>query len=206
MIVFFDHLSETMEEDWSLNCGLHHLMVFFYCIKRGMYRLRLCLWLRFLWWWLRHNYWHTDDGVWAEVGVGWEVSWTVGCEFIGPVGCTWVVMRDGDLSRSESRLRVFLNFRLWICSMSWLYLSGCERWRLSRSGSRPRAFLNFRLWICCTLVVLRDGEEGCDVVRSAGWEDKQGGALSWGSICDAKLCYISECEFCFQAFTYFMVL
>ena len=144
MIVYFDHLSETMEEDWSLNCGLHHLMVFFYCIKRGMYRLRLCLWLRFLWWWLRHNYWHTDDGVWAEVGVGWEVSWTVGCELVGLVGCTWVVMRDG--------------------------------------------------------------EKGCDVVRSAGSEDKQSGASGWGSVCDAKLCYINECEFCFQAFTYFMVL
>ena len=30
MIVFFDHLLETMEEDWSLNCGLHHLMVYIY--------------------------------------------------------------------------------------------------------------------------------------------------------------------------------
>ena len=28
MIVFFDHLLEPMEEDWSLNCGLHRLMVF----------------------------------------------------------------------------------------------------------------------------------------------------------------------------------
>ena len=30
MIVFFDHLLETMEEDWSLNCSLHHLIVFFF--------------------------------------------------------------------------------------------------------------------------------------------------------------------------------
>ena len=143
--------------------------VFFYCIKRGMYRLRLCLWLRFLWWWLRHNYW-----LWFLLRYRW-----------------W------GLSRSGSRLRGFLNCRLWIRWTCWLYLSGCERWRLSRSGSRLRAFLNFSLWIFCTWVVLRDGEEGCDIVRSAGWEDKQCGASSWGSVCDAKLCYIKECEFCF---------
>ena len=33
MIVFFDHLLETMEEDWSLNCGLHHLIVFFFSLN-----------------------------------------------------------------------------------------------------------------------------------------------------------------------------
>ena len=123
MIVFFDHLLETMEEDWSLNCGLHHLVVFlffyFYCIKRGMYRLRLCLWLRFLWWWLRHNYW-----LWFLLRYRW-----------------W------GLSISGRRLRGFLNCRLWICWTCWLYLSGYERWRLSRSESRLKAFLNFRLWI-----------------------------------------------------------
>ena len=48
MIVFFYHLLEPMEEDWSLNCGLHHLMVYFNCVKLGVYGIRLCLWLRFL--------------------------------------------------------------------------------------------------------------------------------------------------------------
>ena len=95
--------------------------------------------------------------------IGWELSWILGYEFVVRAGCT-------------------------------LYLSGCERWRwrLSRSGSRLRAFLNFRFWICYTWVVLRDGEEGCDVVQSTGWEDKQGGASGWGSVCNAKFCYIKE--------------
>ena len=36
MIVFFDHLLEPMEKDWSLNCGLHRLMVFFIALN-GVY-------------------------------------------------------------------------------------------------------------------------------------------------------------------------
>ena len=36
MIVFFDHLLEPMEEDWSLNCGLHRLMVFFFFALNGV--------------------------------------------------------------------------------------------------------------------------------------------------------------------------
>ena len=152
--------------------------------------MKWCLWLRFLWWWLRHNYW-----LWFLLRYRWWDLSRSGSRLRGFLNCRlwirwtcWLYLSGSErwrLSRSESRLRAFLNFRLWICSTSWLYLSGCERWRLSRSGRRLRAFLNFWLWICCTWVVLRDGEEGCDV-RSAGWEDKQGGASGWGVCLQCK--------------------
>ena len=92
-------------------------------------------------------------------------------------------------------LRAFLNFRLWICSMSWLYLSGCERWRLSRSGSRLRVFLNFRLWICSMSWLYLSGFERwrrrlwcCSVSRLRGqtrWSLKPGVRLH----CKALLYY-----------------
>ena len=92
MIVFFDHLLETMEEDWSLNCNLHCLMVFFIALNG----VCICLGYAFGWG-SSDGGWDTttgfgscsdiNDGVWVEVGVGWEVSWTVGCQLVGPVGC-----------------------------------------------------------------------------------------------------------------------
>ena len=151
----------------------------------GVYRLRLCLWLRFLWWCLRHNYW-----LWFLLEYRW-----------------W------GLSRSGSRLRGFLNYRLWIRWTCWLYLSGYERWRLSRSESSLGAFLNFRLWICSTSWLylvpkwLWDMEKKVVMLFSQQVErTNKVEPQAAGSICNAKLCYINECEFCFLAFTYFMVL
>ena len=63
------------------------------------------------------------------MGVRWEVSWTVGCELVGPVGCTWVVMRDGDW------VEVRVGWKL-----SWIL--GCE----------------FVVQVGCTWVVVRDGD------------------------------------------------
>ena len=127
-------------EVWIAVCIV--LMVFL-CIKQGIYRLRLCLWLRFLWWWLRHNYW-----LWFLLRYRW-----------------W------DLSRSGSTLRGFLNCRLWIRWTCWLYLNGYERWRLSRSESRLRAFLNFRLWIYSMSWLYLSGCERWRLSRvGVGWE------------------------------------
>ena len=77
------------------------------------------------------------------MGVGWEVSWTIGYEFVGPVGCTWVAMRDGDWVevRVGWELSWILGYEFVVRVGCTLYLSGCEIWRR-------------RLW-CCSVSRLR---------------------------------------------------